>query len=138
MKEIIKEIVEYKKTIKPIKDLIEVEKNIGYEELSNLIGWLLHWQKAIHNPNISWPDEDYKNEEYILNDVLIKDYPDFFKHCPELSEVFSLKKDRITYNENLTEEEKIEIREYIDEHHKIKRRIRRLPSNGNKPFNYDK
>lgn len=134
MKDIIKEIVQYKKTMQPIKDLIEIEKKIGYENLSNLIGWLLHWQKAIHNPNVSWPDDDYKNEEYILNDILIKDFPKFFKYCPELSDVFTLKDDRIIYNENLTEEEKVDIREYIDEHHKIKRRIRMLPPKGISPF----
>lgn len=103
-------------------------KELGFETFEKLNGRILHWQKAIKNPDKAFPNEAFHNDRLILSDLFNKEYKDFFRYCPELQEIFTLHEGKITYNENLTEEEIEEVKQYINENHRIQIRLRkRIP-----------
>jgi len=64
MKKIIKELTEYKRIFKPNKYLSNTDKKMDFADLSNLIGWLLQWQKSIKHNKL--PQRDYFFKDYYL------------------------------------------------------------------------
>ncbi len=108
--------------------LKQAYEELGFEEVYDLVKWILHWQKNIYNKNVSAPFEDFQEDKFLLEEAHQRRYPKFYQYVPELNEVFTLHPNKITYNENLTEDEKHEILKYIDNNHTImvrKRRVRK-------------
>lgn len=97
-------------------------ENLGFTELNSLIESILTWHKVImHLP----PTEEFQLDKFILDNTDQKRYPHLFNHCTELSEIYTLHTNKITFNENLSEEEKQEILKYIDDNHSLIVRKRR-------------
>lgn len=103
--------------------LKQAYEKLGFQELFNLIKWILHWQKNIINENLA-PVSFFHDDYFELDDVFQKRYPALFELCPALSEVYTLQSDKIIFNTSLGDEEKQEILEFIDTHHKIETRKR--------------
>jgi len=70
-------------------------------------------------------DEDVFEDKYMIDPELRPGYEVFFENFDRLTEVFKFCGDSIAYNENLSDAEIIEIRDYIDQNHKLALRIRR-------------
>ncbi len=118
IEELIHELIVFKKTMQVSKYLILADKKQELSELSVMIGRLLVWQKFISKDLI--PDKKQHTAEYMLiDDVDYKMYSKLFENCPELKEIFILEQDRVKFNENLTVEEKEEIRQFINENYTV-------------------
>jgi hypothetical protein len=117
VKELIDEFIDYRKNRKPLKYLHNAYDTLGDKEFVSLIGWLLQWQKET---TLGWKELT----KFEIDDVWHKQFSKFFESCPELNEVFSLKKDHIGWAASISDEEKIEIRDYIHENYKIEVRAR--------------
>ncbi len=98
--------------------LSNAEKKLSGSDLLTLTGWLMHWHKKIKK---GFPIDQYQNDYLDLSDfeVLQPKYKILFESCPELSELYELKGDKIYFNSSLTEEEKQEILNYVDDNYKI-------------------
>ena len=118
IKEIIDELITYRKTREPIKHLKNIYDKLGDREIIQLIGWLLLWHKEVFL-------DLAKPEKLEISETLYNRYLEFFKECPSIKKVFKLNKEYVNWNENITEEEQEEIRNYIHENYKIQIRIRR-------------
>ena len=55
----------------------------------------------------------------LISDVSYKMYSNLFENCQELKEVFTLEQDRIKFKDELTTEEKNEIRQFINENYTV-------------------
>ncbi len=118
IKELIDEMIAFKKTMQVSKYFILADKKQELSELSVIIERLLVWQKLIFKDLI--PDKKQHTAEYMLiDDVDYKMYSKLFENCPELKEIFILEQDRVKFNENLTVEEKEEIRQFINENYTV-------------------
>jgi len=117
IKELIDEFISYRKNRKPIKYLKNVYNTLGDNEFVGLIGWLLQWQKET---TLGWKELD----KFDIDEVWFKQFTLFFKECPELKKIFVLHKDYIGWVADITETEKIEIRDYIHLNYQIPVRIR--------------
>jgi hypothetical protein len=115
--EILEELTDYDKTFRAKKHLTKADGTMEFSDLSNLIGWLLQWQKMIvHFPGL---DDDFTNNAFLLSDPLQRRFKRLFELCPALCEVFVYKTDRIEYNPALTQQDKDEILEFLDKNHTI-------------------
>lgn len=122
IKEILKEMTDLGKISFEKHLLKEAYENLGFTELNSLIESILTWHKVImHLP----PTEEFQLDKFILDNTDQKRYPHLFNHCTELSEIYTLHTNKITFNENLSEEEKQEILKYIDDNHSLIVRKRR-------------
>lgn len=65
---------------------------------------------GLHNDKI-----ELRGNEGIDYDSYINDMNTFFKHCPELNQIFELKEEVIYFNSNLSKKEQEEIRQFVDE-----------------------
>jgi hypothetical protein len=125
--ELLNEMIQYGK--KPFEKKVTnyAYTKMEFSDLSNLIGWLLHWQKEV-KLNKTDDDDFFFKTHILLEEVLYNRFKVFFDYCPALNEVFQLESDRIVYNPSLTEMEKQEILDYIDENHTIQiTKVRRRP-----------
>lgn len=124
VKELIDELIDYRKNRKPIKYLNTAYNNMGDKEFVQLIGFILQWQKE-SILNIGENLGKWGNIQQVdISEILFKRYTQFFKECPELKEVWKLNKESISWEDNITEGEKEEIRDYIHANYKIHFRAR--------------
>jgi hypothetical protein len=129
MKQTIKDVLDEMISNKPIKELIYTKK--AYEQMEirdaiSAVSNLLYWQKVIVNPDRVHLDDEWMEDKMVLEnvEVLRKRFEAFFTHVPELSEIFELNFPEVTYSKKLSSNEIKEIQLYINEHHKILRRVR--------------
>ncbi|WP_417558507.1 hypothetical protein [Mesoflavibacter zeaxanthinifaciens] len=120
VKELIDELIDYRKNRKPIKYLNVAYNGMGDKEFVQLIGFIFQWQKESALNIGEWKDI----QQFPLEEVLFPRYTQFFKECPELKEVWKLNKENISWADDITEEEKLEIRDYIHTNYKIQFRAR--------------
>lgn len=116
--EIIKELIDYKRDFRPKKHLIQADEAIEFTDLSNLIGWLLHWQKDIKNQRID--NEFFFNKHIQLDDVLKNRFKALFENCKALSRIFQLNDGKILYSPELSSKQKQEIQDFVDENHELR------------------
>jgi len=119
IKELLDEMIQYRKNRKPIKYLQKAFDEMGDAEIYFPIGYLLSWHKGYFF-GAEKPDkfEIDSGAEYQRNIEL-------FEKCSELKKIFSVHKDHIGWSSNLSEEEQDEIRSYIHENYIVQIRIRR-------------
>ena len=118
IKDLVEELTTYKKTFQAQKYLFTADKKIEFSELSMLITRLLTWNKLVAIDKI--PIKTERTSEYMLiSNVSNKMYSNLFENCPELKEIFAVEQDRVKFNENLTVEEKEEIRQFINENYTV-------------------
>ncbi|WP_204344523.1 hypothetical protein [Psychroserpens algicola] len=77
---------------------------------------LIQWIKRIK--------KDLRLEIYEFKDVKQDKFESLFKYCPLLNDVFILNKNSIVWNETLTNEEILEIIDYVDINYQITLRVR--------------
>ena len=122
MKTIIKELL-IELTLKSNKDqkdrlFYQAKEKLGISDSVSLTNWLMHWHKKIKR---GFPFEEFQNDYFEPSNVLLPKYKILFENCPELSELYELKNDKIYFNSSLTGQEKQEILDYVDENYKIVR-----------------
>lgn len=117
-KELVDELISYRTERKPVKYLVNAYKVIGDQDIIQLIGWLLLWQKQVFL-------ELEKPEKFNIDEVLYERYLQFFKECPPLGDIFSLHTTYIGWASNLSQEQQNEIRNYIHANYKAQIRIRK-------------
>ena len=118
IKDLLEELTTYKKTFQAQKYLFTADKKIEFSELFMLITRLLTWNKLVAIDKI--PIKTERTSEYMLiSNVSNKMYSNLFENCPELKEIFAVEQDRVKFNENLTVEEKEEIRQFINENYTV-------------------
>ncbi|KMQ69927.1 hypothetical protein ACM39_02485 [Chryseobacterium sp. FH2] len=118
IKELLDEMIQYRKTRKPIKYLQKAFDEMGDKEIVMPLGYLLSWHKGYF-----FGAE--KPDRYEIGEVGSKRYALLFENCPELKKVFSVHKDHIGWASSLSKEEQDEIRNYIHENFIVQIRIRR-------------
>ncbi|MBL1221719.1 hypothetical protein JET18_12785 [Chryseobacterium sp. L7] len=119
IKELLDEMIQYRKERKAIKYLQKAFDEMGDGEIYFPIGYLLSWHKGYFF-GAEKPDmfEIDNGAEYQRNVEL-------FERCPELNDIFSVHKDHIGWSSELSMEERDEIRNYINENYTVQIRIRR-------------
>ncbi|KAB1231866.1 hypothetical protein [Chryseobacterium viscerum] len=111
----------------PLKVIIlkQAENSLGINKMISLITKLMQWHKKVilwSKKSIDSPNENIYNKDYYQPiSAMIENYKGLFENCPELSELYELKNDKIYFNSSLTDEEKQEILDYVDENYKIVR-----------------
>ncbi len=111
----------------PLKIIIlkQAENSLGINKMISLITKLMQWHKKVilwSKKSIDSPNEDIYNKEYYQPiSAMIENYKGLFESCPELSELYELKNDKIYFNSSLTDQEKQEVLDYVDENYKIVR-----------------
>lgn len=118
IKELLVELITYKKTFQPNLYLNDADKKIEFAELSMLITRILTWNKLVAIDKVPIATEETP-EFMLINDVDYKMYSNLFEICQELKEVFTLEQDKIKFNADLTTEEKEEIRQFINDNYTI-------------------
>ena len=88
---------------------------VTFVSLTNL---LMQWHKKIKR---GFPFAQYQNDHLQLTELMQAKYKILFENCPELSELYELKNDKIYFNSSLTDQEKQEVLDYVDENYKIVR-----------------
>lgn len=84
-----------------------------FVSLTNL---LMQWHKKIKK---GFPFAQYQNDYLQLSELMQAKYKILFENCSELHELYELKNDTIYFNSTLTDEERQEILDYVDENYKI-------------------
>ncbi len=100
------------------KILEKADDKLGISDSVALTNWLMHWHKKIKR---GFPFEEFQNDYFEPSDVLLPKYRILFENTPELSELYDLKNDKIYFNSSLTDQEKQEILDYVDENYMIVR-----------------
>ncbi|CEJ68017.1 hypothetical protein BN1195_00299 [Chryseobacterium oranimense G311] len=118
IKELIDEMIQYRKERKPIRYLQKAFDEMGDAEIYFPIGYLLSWHKGYF-----FGAE--KPDKFEIGEIGSKRYGILFENCQELKKIFSVHKDHIGWSSNLSEEEQDEIRNYIHENYTVQIRIRR-------------
>ncbi|RTZ50380.1 hypothetical protein EJ377_11350 [Chryseobacterium arthrosphaerae] len=122
MKTIIKELL-IELTLRSNKDqedrlFYQAKEKLGISDSVSLINLLMQWHKKIKK---GFPFAQYQNDHLQLSELMQAKYKILFENCPELSELYDLKNDKIYFNSSLTDQEKQEILDYVDENYKIVR-----------------
>lgn len=120
IKEIIDELIEFTKTREPENHLKNAFKKLGQADTYSLSSKILSWHKLVFL-DLELPSTYDLSEQ----EVLQKQFGEFFKECPTLNIVFALHKNYIGWAEGVNEDQQEEIRNYIHENHKVQVRIRR-------------
>ncbi|SEC37203.1 hypothetical protein SAMN04489761_2807 [Tenacibaculum sp. MAR_2009_124] len=118
---LLKEMLRYLKTRKNLSDKGYLKK--AHDEIDgssgvfSLVVKLANWLDPIE---LSLSDGDSKELKLRGNEGLdygssIKDMEAFFRNCPELNLVFRLEKEVVYFSPDLSEDEQIEIREFVKE-----------------------
>lgn len=101
-----------------MKHLLDALENCTDINLPLTTTWLLNWLKE-GNKDFSVRESyefDHKNDK--------ARFQEFFNHCTVLNNIFILKDNNIIWQEAVNEEEKKEIRGYVDENYDWKMRYR--------------
>ncbi len=98
------------------KILAKADEKLGISDSVTLTNWLMHWHKKI---KLGFPFDEFQNEYYEIPAILQPKYKILFENCPELKELYELKKDKIYFNATLSADEKQEILDYVDENYTI-------------------
>ncbi|AZA52915.1 hypothetical protein [Chryseobacterium sp. G0201] len=98
--------------------LAKADEKLGISDSVTLTNLLMQWHKKIKQ---GVPFAQYQNDYLQLSDVSLPKYKIFFDNCPELSKLYELKASKIYFNSFLSQEEKQEILDYVNEHYKIVR-----------------
>ncbi|GAA5095232.1 hypothetical protein GCM10023210_27700 [Chryseobacterium ginsengisoli] len=105
--------------------LLRQEKEILKNAINNMDGWdvdssrlgLVKWLYEVYNDKRAINTEYFK-DHFVLNNYKKTIYPDFFKFCPEVSDVFKLIGDKIVFNPLLSREEINELMKYVGTRYK--------------------
>lgn len=110
------ELTTYGKKFIVLKILKKAENRLGGNDTVNLTSWLMQWHKNVKKGFL--PFEKDETNFFEVGDLQPK-YEILFSSCPELSEIYELQGDEIYFNPLLTEAEKQEIIDYVDDNYKI-------------------
>lgn len=94
-------------------------------QVTSTVGYLLYWQKVIHHElHLILSDGIFTPHtlQITKNNRKAAWFKQLFEAVPELEALFSCTSSEIINNKNISEEEWVEIRTYIDDQYKIKRR----------------
>lgn len=103
------------------KALYDAYESMDSSHISVCTDRLLFWNRVVYSGEGDYGQ--YFEKEYILEGAEIERFSKLFKYSPILLSVFVFDGERITYNEELTEEEIQEIRKYIYDRRRKKRFI---------------
>lgn len=122
MKTIIKDIL-VELTLKSSKEqkdrlFYQAKEKLEGTTFISLTNLLMQWHKKIKK---GFPFAQYQNDHLQLSELMQTKYKILFENCSELYELYQLDNDRIYFNSSLTDDEKQEILEYVDENYKIVR-----------------
>ncbi|MDQ1856700.1 hypothetical protein [Chryseobacterium sp. WLY505] len=125
IEKLLNELTAYGEQPQKIIILKQAEKSLGINKMISLITKLMQWHKKVmlwSKKSIDNPNEQVYNKDYYQPiSAVIEDYKGLFENCPELSELYELKNDKIYLNSSLTGQEKQEVLNYVDENYKIVR-----------------
>jgi len=124
IKTLIDELIEYTKTRLPSDQLKKTFEILGQAGLYIVTSQLLQWNK---NADQKRPYVD-KDKYSIEGEGLYDKYKIFFSESKKMEILFKLDKDSVIFANSITEEEKQEIREYINSNYKMVRRVLINPS----------
>lgn len=107
--------------------LLRQDKEILKNVINNMDGWdmdssrlgLVKWLYEIYNDKKAINTEYFK-DHFVLNNYKKDIYTNFFKFCPEISDVFKLEGNKIVFNSLLSQKEIDELREYVGTRYKPK------------------
>lgn len=98
------------------KILLKADEKMGISDTVSLTNLLMQWHKKIKK---GFPFAQYQNDYLQLSELMQAKYKILFENCSELHELYELKNDKIYFNSTLTDEERQEILDYVDENYKI-------------------
>jgi len=103
---------------KELKDRLfyNAKEKLEASTFVSLTNLLMQWHKRIKK---GFPFAQYQNDHLQLSELMQAKYKILFENCSELSVLYELKNDKIYLNTSLTDEEKQEILDYVDENYKI-------------------
>lgn len=100
-----------------LKILKKAHNTLELSDFSSTIFFILQWNRTVVKSTVN--SGKYYQNEYLFNKELLnvtyEKNKRFFDLCPEILEIFTLHHNKITFNKDLTDSEKQEIREYIAE-----------------------
>jgi hypothetical protein len=122
MKEIVKEVLDemmkfHNKVSIPHNHLKKAFEEMESPGFSLSTRSILQWLKEV---SLGWESID----KYEIHPLQEKRYSNLLSLAPALNELFTLDSGHIIWNDSVTDEEKVEIRDYINKNHKIVTRIR--------------
>ncbi len=120
MKAIIKDLLT-ELTLRSDKDqkdrlFYQAKEKLGISDSVSLTNLLMQWHKKMKK---GFSFAQYQKDHLQLSELMQKKYKILFENCSELSELYELKNDKIYFNTTLTDQEKQEILDYVDENYKI-------------------
>ena len=98
---------------------------LEFMRVDSAVGFLLYWQKVIHHElHLILSDGIFTPHtlQITKNNRKAAWFKQLFEAVPELEALFSCTSSEIINNKNISEEEWVEIRTYIDDQYKIKQR----------------
>jgi len=113
------EMMDYGKKAFDKKLTKKAYEKLEFDKLNHSISLLLQWQKMIKHSFLLQFETMFFKDHLLLSDGLLEKYATFFNNCPEISELFTIDGNKIKFNPNLSDEEKQEIVDFIDQNHKI-------------------
>lgn len=126
MKPIIKKIIDEMIAYTDLKELTSESEFIvkahnqmgGYPDLMPYVGEIVNWMDS---NNDEFDDVDIRKlnlfEEGIDNEYVYNRYVGLFKWVPELTQLFVLNDQDITYNESFSDNDIFEMRQYVADNH---------------------
>ncbi|MBB4806738.1 hypothetical protein HNP38_002034 [Chryseobacterium defluvii] len=122
---IISELIDYNNSEIPINFLTKSFEALGEEKLTILVKDILFWQKIVYtSPTMANKGKVTNKNFYLLEDnMVINDYNVFFETCPELTNFFVLKDNKIILSPDLSIKEINKMQEIIDKGYKLSLKI---------------
>jgi len=101
-----------------LNEAIKINNEGLYYLTNKLINWLDPF--FLQLPDFDNDKIKLRGDQGIDYDSLINEMSQFFKYCPELENIFTLKDEVIYFNSKLSLEEQKEIRQFVDENRQSK------------------
>ncbi|MDR2234714.1 MAG: hypothetical protein LBE92_01195 [Chryseobacterium sp.] len=98
------------------KILDKIDEEMEVSDSVSLTNLLMQWHKKIKKGS---PFAQYQSDYLQLSELMQAKYKILFEKCPELSELYEFNNDRIYFNAFLTDADKQEILDYVDDNYKI-------------------
>lgn len=98
------------------KRLKKVNENMDSEDFIVALDEILSWLKGIKFGMGDF-DENFSYDHILLEEPTTSRFVQFYKYCPDLKEILVMEDDKIKFNPKLTDEEKQEIIDFVDENY---------------------
>lgn len=113
---LITEITEHGEVFFEKKILKKAAENMEVTDLIDCTWELKDWLKGIKFGMGDF-DENFSYDYIILEEPTTSRFVQFYKYCPDLKEIFVMEADKIKFNPKLSDEEKQEIIDFVDENY---------------------